>query len=92
MASSVTFAKANLRAPIPEAQMAFLLEALHRQNHWFDALYNACAAGHGCGVRLVQEQVAQQPEQQQRRRTEHPDGTPWIDPNEVLGWMRERRW
>jgi len=28
---------------------------LRRQNHWFDALYNACAAGHLCGVRLVAE-------------------------------------
>jgi len=27
-------------------------ERLRRQNHWFDALYNACAAGHLCGVRL----------------------------------------
>ena len=26
-------------------------ERIRRQNHWFDALYNACAAGHGCGVR-----------------------------------------
>lgn len=24
-----------------------------RNNHWFDCLYNACAAGHACGVRLV---------------------------------------
>jgi hypothetical protein len=30
-------------------------ERIRRQNHWFDALYNACVAGHGCGVRLVQE-------------------------------------
>ena len=30
-------------------------ERLRRQNHWFDALYNACAAGHYCGVRLVSE-------------------------------------
>lgn len=28
-------------------------ERLRRQNHWFDAIYNACAAGHYCGVRLV---------------------------------------
>lgn len=27
-------------------------ERLRRQNHWFDALYNYCAAGHYCGVRL----------------------------------------
>jgi hypothetical protein len=30
-------------------------ERLRRQNHWFDALYNASAAGHYCGVRLVAE-------------------------------------
>ena len=30
-------------------------ERLRRQNHWFDALYNACCAAHACGVRLVQE-------------------------------------
>ena len=28
-------------------------ERLRRQNQWFDGLYNACAAGHYCGVRLV---------------------------------------
>lgn len=28
-------------------------ERVRRQNHWFDALYNACAAGDLCGVRLV---------------------------------------
>ena len=28
-------------------------QRLRRQNHWFDAIYNACAAGHYCGVRLV---------------------------------------
>ena len=28
-----------------------------RQNHWFDALYNACAAGHYCGVRIGEEPV-----------------------------------
>ena len=30
-------------------------ERRRKQNHWFDALYNACAAGHLCGVRLVEE-------------------------------------
>jgi hypothetical protein len=28
-------------------------ERLRRNNHWLDALYNACAAGHLCGVRLL---------------------------------------
>lgn len=32
-------------------------ERLRRQNHWLDALYNACAAGHYCGVRLVDEKL-----------------------------------
>src|SRR5690349_10088472 len=36
-------------------------ERLRRQNHWFDALYNACAAGHGCEVRLVEEQKPEPP-------------------------------
>ena len=35
--------------------MVDMWERLRRQNHWFDALYNACAAGHGAGVRLVEE-------------------------------------
>src|SRR5690349_3906368 len=30
-------------------------ERLRKQNHWFDALYNACVAGHLAGVRLVEE-------------------------------------
>jgi hypothetical protein len=31
-------------------------ERLRRHNHWLDALYNACAAGHLCGARLVEAQ------------------------------------
>ncbi len=30
-------------------------ERIRKQNHWLDALYNACAAGHLCGVRLVDD-------------------------------------
>ena len=36
-------------------------ERLKRNNHWCDALYNACCAAHACGVRLVGEQVLQSP-------------------------------
>ena len=36
-------------------------ERLRRQNHWFDAIYNACAAGYFCGVRLVDEAKAKRP-------------------------------
>jgi hypothetical protein len=32
-------------------------ERRQKNNHFLDALYNACVAGHGCGVRLVDERV-----------------------------------
>lgn len=48
-------------------------ETVSRQNHWFDAAYLACAAGHFAGERLVQSRSAPQPTRsnwfaQQRRR------------------------
>ena len=52
-------------------------ERLRRQNHWFDALYNACAAGHGCGVRLVEEQAPEPPPQPERRRADTMDSESW---------------
>jgi hypothetical protein len=52
-------------------------ERLRRQNHWIDALYNACAAGSGCGVRLVQEYAAEPPPVQPA--AEEDDRVPWID-------------
>jgi hypothetical protein len=36
-------------------------ERLRRQNDWFDALYNACCAGHLASVRLVEEVKAPPP-------------------------------
>jgi len=36
-------------------------ERIRKQNHWLDALYNACVAGHGCGVRLVDEKIPERP-------------------------------
>ena len=30
-------------------------ERQQRQNHWLDALYNACAAGRYCGAKLITE-------------------------------------
>ncbi|MEZ6152363.1 MAG: terminase gpA endonuclease subunit [Pirellulaceae bacterium] len=52
-----------------------------KQNHWFDALYNACAAGHYCGVRLVDEvkQDVPQPAKRSAPPRLRPDGSPWID-------------
>ncbi|MCA9047071.1 MAG: hypothetical protein KDA69_22265 [Planctomycetaceae bacterium] len=29
---------------------------IRKNNHWFDALYNACAAGHDSGVHLLEEE------------------------------------
>jgi hypothetical protein len=52
-------------------------ERLRRQNHWFDALYNACAAGHGCGVRLVQEVVPTP--SSPRRGPEQNVSEEWLD-------------
>jgi hypothetical protein len=36
-------------------------ERIRRQNHWFDALYNAAVAGHAAGVRLIREQKVYAP-------------------------------
>jgi hypothetical protein len=33
-------------------------ERVARSNHWFDAMYVACAAGHSVGVRLLAEDAA----------------------------------
>jgi hypothetical protein len=32
-------------------------ERVRKNNHWLDTLYNASAAGHACGVRLVEVPV-----------------------------------
>ncbi len=56
-------------------------ERLRRQNHWFDALYNACAAGHLCGVRLVGERpvnLETQPVPPRRPPLTMPDGRPFL--------------
>ncbi len=41
-------------------------ERLRRQNHWLDALYTACAAGHYVGVRLVDEHRPTRPPPHER--------------------------
>jgi hypothetical protein len=56
-------------------------ERLRRQNHWLDALYNASAAGHGCGVRLVQEQVAPDTS---RSTSNNDDEQRNVDPRSLL--------
>jgi len=38
-------------------------ERIRCNNHWFDAVYNTCAAGHFVGVRLYEEEPASEPTQ-----------------------------
>jgi hypothetical protein len=56
-------------------------ERIRKDNHWLDAIYNACAAGHLAGARLITEQI---PEQPRRSAVINPgafrrDGSPWVD-------------
>jgi hypothetical protein len=52
-------------------------ERRRKQNHWFDALYNACAAGHYCSVRLVEE-IRPEPKPQPKQAPK-PQREPYID-------------
>ncbi len=51
-----------------------------RSNHGLDAMYNACAAGHLCGVRLIAEQraTAERKPEPIRRGLTMPDGRPYL--------------
>ncbi|QDV25884.1 Phage terminase large subunit (GpA) [Aureliella helgolandensis] len=57
-----------------------------KQNHWFDALYNACAAGHYCGVRLVEEERRKVPVKP--KPAPDPQRKPYID---VERWRANQR-
>jgi hypothetical protein len=53
---------------------------LRRSNHWFDALYNACAAGHLCGVRLLGAEVEASPAPRKYGELSNHEGRPeWVD-------------
>jgi phage terminase large subunit GpA-like protein len=56
-------------------------ERKRKQNHWFDSLYTACAAGYWCGVRLVTEETRPAPPPKPRTTPQfrRSDGRPWID-------------
>lgn len=58
-------------------------ERLRRQNHWFDALYNASAAGSFCGVQLVEEMTIGQPQQASTDRSIELGGVDAAVINEV---------
>ncbi|MCA9031574.1 MAG: hypothetical protein KDA66_12250 [Planctomycetaceae bacterium] len=55
-------------------------ERIRRNNHWFDALYNACAVGHYTGARLLPE-----PKREHRQygvlssHADEPQRQPFID-------------
>ncbi len=52
-------------------------ERIRRQNYWLHALYNACCAGHACGVRLVKAAVAA-PEPAPVRLEDRVDAATWL--------------
>jgi len=75
-------------------------ERLRRQNHWFDALYNACTAGHGCGVKLVEEELPEgqaQPQPGPATRTEDFryrgfGRVPTWNSHELDRWWKKHQW
>lgn len=64
-------------------------ERIRKNNHWFDALYNACAAGHAAGVRLLPEERVK-PNPPIRRESE-PVKRPFIDRERWHPMWRDRR-
>jgi hypothetical protein len=69
-------------------------ERIRRQNHWFDALYNACAAGHGCGVRLVEEKIPEPPPREPGPRPNEIAPADWLnyhERHEFGRWLRNDR-
>ncbi len=58
-------------------------ECRSRNNHWLDAIYEACAAGHFCGARLetgvvTAAQAARRTETETRQAIRTPDGRPFL--------------
>jgi phage terminase large subunit GpA-like protein len=68
---------------VPGKGLVVRWQCLNRNNHWFDALYNACAAGHLAGVRLIKLEPPAEPPKRRHAvldpgRT-RADGGPWVD-------------
>jgi phage terminase large subunit GpA-like protein len=68
-------------------------ERVRKNNHWFDALYNACALGHYAGIRLLQQvrPPRKDPpgEPRERRDPRELRRVPWVN---LDGWhFRGRR-
>lgn len=76
---------AERRIQTYDAKKGKLLEVWKRErrsNHWLDALYIACAAGHLCGARLEDEEaeplLETPPEPRRRMGITTPDGRPFL--------------
>lgn len=55
-------------------------ERVRRQNHWLDALNYASLAAYCCGLRLLTENVGEQPPTTHMVQVERrPDGRDWIE-------------
>lgn len=63
-------------------------ERIRRNNHWLDALYNACAAGHYAGVRLIEAQIPKRLTMTMVDPPKERKPHPWIDRD---GWSGLRQ-
>jgi hypothetical protein len=75
-------AEAKVEEFLPGKGLVTRWERLQKNNHWFDALYNACAAGHLAGSRLIAPPVRKEPVQRKSAvinpGISRSDGGPWL--------------
>jgi hypothetical protein len=81
-------AESKVEEFVPGKGVVVRWERLRRQSHWFDALYNACAAGHGCGVRLVEEQQPKPAPPPAKPDYDPEFAKRWIDRARLKNWAR----
>ena len=68
---------------VPGKGMVVKWERIRRANHWFDCVYNAAAAAHLAGARVVGPQIATEPDAKRRTprasaRFKTPSGRPFV--------------
>jgi len=64
-------------------------ERQRKQNHWLDAVYLACTAGHGCGVRLLGEEPSREPAPRPPAKIRFAGQENYV---EVGRYLRPRKW
>lgn len=86
----LTFAKhitaeKQIEEYIPERQtLKVVWKQVSRDNHYLDTIYNACAAGHFCGARLIDKRKVEEAppdtesEETTSSRLTTPDGRPYM--------------